>query len=115
METPTITKSLKHIFNDAELLQIGKDLADKANELASLEDDKKRVTSDFKAKIDTVTAEIGIMSRNISTGNEYRMIKCSQAFHVPHPGKKTITRLDTFEVVQISDMTTEEMQQHLPI
>lgn len=110
MTPKTIERHVKYIFTDPELLQIGKDLADKSNALQELNGAKKRVTSDFGAKIAAAESEIGILSRNISTGAEYRMVKCSQELNSPVLGKKTIRRNDTFEAIETVDMTQEEMQ-----
>lgn len=46
-----IKKSLKCKFTDAEVLQLGRDLAEKTEQYGQLEADKKQVTKDFDAKL----------------------------------------------------------------
>lgn len=110
MKPEIIDHQCKYVFNDGELLQIGKELARKNNDSQALEEDKKRVTSDFKARIDKAQAEIGILSRQLSTGYDHRYLKCQVELNEPRVGQKSIRRMDTFEVVEVLDMTAEEMQ-----
>jgi hypothetical protein len=57
-------------FSKEELEDKSKQLALACEERNRLEDDKKSVMSDYKAKIDGKNAEINIVSGHINTGKE---------------------------------------------
>lgn len=98
-----------------ELLAAGKDQADKFIQIAALEEDKKRVTDDFKAKTSALEAEVQVLSNRISSGYDHRNVECVVYLAHPKPTQKTIIRLDTQEVVGIEDMTKAELQRELDL
>ena len=112
-ETAKTEKHLRCIFTEAELLVQGKKLAELNNELVSIENDKKRVTDDFKAKASAVEADISITSNNIRSGYEYRKVPCTIRFEDPSEGLKTTYRDDTGEQVSCEALTPEEKQRKL--
>jgi len=96
-----------------ELLVYGKEQADKLNEKVRLEEDLDRIKADFKAKISALEARINGLTSCISTGYEYRNVKCTEYLGLPEAGKKTVVRDDTGETVSVKDMTQDEMQRKL--
>lgn len=108
-------RQLRTELSDAELLQAGKDLAEKTSSLRVLEEDAKRSASDFKARITAAQSEISVISNRVNTGYEYRVVSCTERLDTPRIGKKRITRDDTKELVAIEEMTASEMQRELPI
>ena len=101
---------LKCEFTHDEIHQKGIELARISSERQTIENERKAVAADFKAKIDTKDAEIAILGSHINNGYEYRNVVCTAIFNQPNTGKKTIMRNDTQEVVRIEDMTANEMQ-----
>jgi hypothetical protein len=106
---PTVTRSLKYMFSDPELLIIGRRSAELHAQHAAMEDDKKRVVSDFSAKLAGIEAEQGIAARKIASGYEYRDIECRVILDAPVRGQKTLIRLDT-EEASIETMTDSDRQ-----
>lgn len=113
VEIKRVKRSLKCKFTDAEVLQLGKDLAEKTEHYGQLEADKKQVVKDFDAKLAEVDAQIRSASGKVQCGYEYRNIECTEAIGEPTDNKKTVTRLDTMEVVEVRELTDDEKQRHL--
>lgn len=114
MKDETVVEYLKYTFSDAEVLELSKTLAKHNQDLSEIEAQKKRITADFAAKIQAEQEQIGMMSRKVCSGYEFRNIDCKQQYHVPRPGLKTIVRLDTGELVKEMPMTESELQEVLP-
>ncbi|HYE30259.1 MAG TPA: hypothetical protein VEH27_02420 [Methylomirabilota bacterium] len=114
-ETKKTKRTLQCNFNEAELLAIGKDLAQQHSQLVALENDKKRVVADFQARIATVEAAISIASNKISTGYEYRDVPCTEILGSPKPDQKTVIRDDNNAVVGTWTMSAEEMQRQFAL
>lgn len=113
VETKKSKRHLRCQLTKEELLQAGKDLADRTSELSGLQEDKKRVVSDFTAKITSKEADISLLSGKVQSGYEYRMVTCTERLGVPKPDKKTVVRDDTKETVGVEDMSSSEMQKEL--
>lgn len=114
MPIPSATKpterQCKYKFNDPELLAIGKSLAESNERLSALEEEKKRITSDFGARIAGVEADISIAVNSMRSGYEYRMLPCTEYLDDPKKGRKTIVRDDTGEKVYEENMTEQDNQ-----
>lgn len=111
------TKKSKHWLRcnltDEEKLAAGKTQADKAIEKIALENDAKRVGTDFKAKISAVEADLQVLANKISSGYEHRNVVCTEFLGDPEPDKKRIVRDDTGEQVAVHEMSTSELQREL--
>lgn len=115
---PEVRQSTRHLkceLSDAELLESGKALADRSAELVALENEKTRIMSDFGARIKGREADISILTNRIQSRYEFRDVLCEEWLDDPKPGKKTVRRTDTQEVVAIEDMTASEMQRELEV
>src|SRR5690348_14317102 len=87
------TEYLQYHFSDAELLQIGKDMARQNQELARLERKAKEIAAQIKGEITAKEAEIAQSSQFLSNGYEYRNIECEVIYHCPKRDSKRIVRL----------------------
>jgi FtsZ-binding cell division protein ZapB len=103
------TRILNCPFTVEELKEIGIELALENQKKERLEDDKKKSQSQYKSEIDACDARIKSLAQKLARGSEERTIKCDVLFNTPAEGKKTITRGDTGEVVQVLDMTESEL------
>jgi len=112
-KTKQAKEFLKYEFTHDEIHQKGIELARLSTESQSIENERKAVAAEFKAKLDTKDAEIAVIGNHINNGYEYRYIQCTIILNQPNTGKKTVTRNDTGEVVKIEDMTPDEMQSEL--
>lgn len=95
------------------------EMAEKSKALAraqiDIEEQKlklKDVNADFKAKIANLTSDIGVLSRAVSNGYEYRDVECEWHFNWKD-GTKKLIRTDTEEKVREDKITTEDRQQQL--
>ena len=113
IEFKKTNRSLKCILTREELLAKGKQAAEKVIELGALEQDKKRITDEFKAKISGVEADLGILSNAVNTGTEFRSVECLEYLGDPSPEKKRIVRQDTGDEVGVEFMSSSEMQREL--
>lgn len=103
-------KYLRYDLNHDEIFAAGKEQADVHGELVRTEADKKRITSEFTAKVEGLKARLGILADKISTGYEHRDITCTVYYDTPSTNKKTIVRDDNGETVAVEEMTGSEMQ-----
>jgi cell shape-determining protein MreC len=121
MASPTKTKIRKEERNlrcdltQEEFNEKAKQLAEKVNDLEQLEKDKKRVTADFGAKIQTAQGTIAVLSNVIQTRYEFRNVVVEIHYNDPKNGKKRAVRTDTGQTLGVEDMTPSELQEELDL
>ena len=113
IETKKTKRWLRCDLTNEEKLAAGKTQADKAIEMISLENDAKRISAEFKAKIAAVEADLQVLANKISSGYEHRNVPCTEYLGDPDPEKKTVIREDTGEQIAIEDLTEAERQREL--
>lgn len=113
--TKKFKQQLDYHFTHDELLVIGKELGECQLKLRQLDDDRKMVADEWKAKISSAENHITSLSNKTSSGYEYRDVECTITFDAPVAGEKTVTRNDTGAVVKILAMEDFEKQQELPL
>lgn len=106
--------TIKYVFNEQEIAEKAKQLANECSEKQNLEDEKKAVMSDFKSKVDGKDAIIGLLSNHINFGFEMKTVLCDVEFdfkkgvkHLFFDGKKYDTVKITEEDRQL-EIATEE-------
>ncbi len=97
MDAQKVKRTLKCEFSDAEMLELGRDLSIKSQELRNLEEQKKSVVSEYGSRMTIAKEQISSLSDKVASGYEMRDISCLVDFHVPERGKKQFTRTDTGE------------------
>ena len=115
MPNKKIKMNLQYKFTKEELLDLGRTLGESQLALRQLDDDRKMVVDEWKAKISSQEATINDLSNKTSSGYEYRNIECSVTYDVPVKGQKTIMRLDSGDVVKIMEMDDAEKQGELDV
>lgn len=108
MQTQRVVLELAVKFTDEQISDFGKKLAEKIFELGKLEVDKKANADVFKGQIETVHSEITDLSGKINKGEEDMDIDCEVKYHFPAKDMKTVTRLDTNELVGEFAMVEED-------
>lgn len=108
-------EKLRVQYTDAELLEIGKKLAETAREKEALEDEKKSIMKGYGSRLDGLAAKISELSNNLSSGFNHRDVTVETTYGDPAPGKKTTRRLDTGATLRVEAMTLAEMQSELPL
>jgi hypothetical protein len=113
LETKKTKRLLRVVLTRDELLAAGKSQADKLIELGALENDRKRIADDFKAKMSALEAESANLANQISSGYVFRQVSCTEHLGTPEPTQKEIFRDDTGERVGVEEMNASEMQREL--
>jgi hypothetical protein len=103
MKNKNTFKDLPVILNTEELLSISKEITDMTLDIDSIENQKKRISP--------LRDEITILSKKFHNGYEIKSVHCRVEFNEPTIGKKSIIRSDTDQLIEILNMTAEEMQE----
>lgn len=72
----TALRTIRYLFTVDETATNSKQLAEACGQKKETEDEKKSVMSSFKAKIDSHDARIGLLSKWVTTGYDYRSVEC---------------------------------------
>lgn len=110
MKKKTFTRYIRVNLTDQELLQAGKDNAEKQQEIKRTEEELKRVTKDFQAKLAAYKTDASVLADKITTGYEMRNVECYAVMDDPKKGRKTIRVVETQHSVTVEDMTDQDMQ-----
>jgi hypothetical protein len=105
LTTKTITRRLDCKLSKDDLVAIGHEMSQKSGEIDTIEAMKKRLKP--------LREDLSELGKKIANGTEKRDVTCEVRYHVPVNGKKSIVRLDTDEVIEVLNMTPEEMQEDL--
>ena len=112
---------LRVAFTDAQILELGRNLAEEHNVMSQTNSDFDRVKSEFKSKLSASEAKIVDLSNKVSTGYTMKDVKCLWTLDDPKPGKKTLRRMDAGddriagETVEVADMTEAEKTPELAL
>jgi hypothetical protein len=87
-------RSLRYDFTAIEIHDKAQQLAKKNKEVQHLEDEKKSVTSQLQARINSAKSDVNVLAGQVADGWEYRNVDCDVLYHTPVQGKKTIVRTD---------------------
>ncbi len=113
IEIKKTTRYLQCQLTTAELLEAGKAQADTSIALGVLENDRKRIMDELKAKASALEAKGCVYAGMVATGYVFRDVPCTEFLGDPKPTKKTIMREDTGAQVAIEDLTESELQREL--
>lgn len=103
-------RQCRYNYTPEERLEKGRALADEYQALDAVNSDLERVKKQYKARIETHEATIANLAEQVRSGYEMRETPCFFEYNKPRPGRKTLKRSDTFEVVGEEDMTGQDMQ-----
>ena len=96
-------------FNEVELRMLTGEVTRLFWKRAHLEEEKKETAKAFADQIADLSMEISACMEELRLGGEMRPVVCIEEFNTPEPGKKTITRTDTGDVVAEKEMTLDEI------
>jgi hypothetical protein len=108
----TVKKNLLYQFTEAELKNIGKEMAFTVGELEGVEAEKKDAMAGFKDRMEALSTRIKDAAHKINSGQEQRLIDCEVRKDFARNVVETF-RLDTYGLVEERAMTVEERQQEL--
>lgn len=107
------TRQLPVQLTSEELLEKGQELA-RANVAAlSAENVRKNTNAQLKADVDAKQAQVERLTSIVASREEVRPVPCVWRMSTPKPGKKSLIRLDTDQVVETRDMVGDDMQPEL--
>ena len=112
VKTTTETRTLKCELTDAETREAADVLARALDTLECLEDEKKKLTSDFKAQIEGKEAELRIQKNLVRNKYEHRPTQCKMTLNYTKQ-MVIVTRDDTGAVVVERKMLEEEKQMQM--
>ena len=104
-----VIKTLKKVFSQDEIVAMATLLAQATTAKREKEEQKKSVDSQFKAEIDQAAATANVLSSKISGGFEMTDVKC-QVIDDMDKLVRTIVRLDTGEIIEVSEVPLSERQ-----
>jgi hypothetical protein len=105
-EPQTQLKTLKYHFNDAEITEFARNLADQLKEQSSIELEKSSANAMFKQQLTSVEENVSRLRDKIFDGYEHRDVHVEIKFHFPEQNQKTWTNPFSGEEV------TEEMNNY---
>lgn len=113
--TKVETKQVKHVFTDAEKLDLGARLACCHNDLSSFEEELSSLKKSHAAKVGIVESQAASLVHNITTGYEYRSEVCWVKFRTADKKKDFFLEGDNEgkTVVLTEDMTPSDFQTDL--
>ena len=95
MENESVeSRNLRYDFTAVEINELAVELANKNQELRRKEDQKKSIAAQMKSDIDLLNEQINSASTKVSSGYEYRDVKCTVFYNKPTNGMKTLVRSD---------------------
>ena len=97
MEQQKTKRTLKYEFTSDEMLELGRDLSAKNQELRQIEEQKKSVVAEYGSRIAIAKEQISSLSDKVASGYALRETTVMIDYHLPERGKKTLTRTDTGE------------------
>ena len=104
------TELLRCDFTPDEWAENARQLATATRLRSELEQEKKEIDSQYKAKIEEQIGRASKVAALLGAGYEMRNVPCEVILDKPEPGQATIVRQDTGEIVRTRPMTDMERQ-----
>ena len=112
MEKERCTKTLKYNFSGDEKKELAAQMSEASAKEEDLEVEKREVSADIKARIETTTRTRRDLAKKYRDGYEWRPIECEIDRDFEH-GVVRVIRTDTGEEVEERKMTNAERQQEI--
>lgn len=108
-------RQLRYNFTDPERIDKAKGLAEALNRSAAAEAELSRIKSDYKARLESIQAEVDLLNGAVLSGYELREYVCVWSYDEPRPGRKTLRKREGAEIVAEEDMTERDRQMVMEI
>lgn len=102
----------KYEFDEDEKKVLSKKLAGENQNKQRLEDEKKAVSSNFKAKIDNAVSQINLLASHIANGYQHRNIECFKYLNFARKMREFYC-VETGELINEETFTREDYQHKL--
>lgn len=103
------TEHLRYDFTDKEKAEMSLDMANNIRMKNFKDSERQSVVSQFKADLDSLQSKIDSASEKVSSGFEFRGIKCETKIDYTL-NRKTTVRLDSGEIVKEGPIPESERQ-----
>jgi hypothetical protein len=114
MQTGVFRQELECILTEEQTKTYSGELARLTQQQAELEDRKKEVGAEYKAKIDACISTTRVIARKVSTGREMRDVEVRWDYDYL-ANCKCLFRLDTGELLDTKALTENERQMCLEL
>ena len=94
---------IRYSFSKDELQERSKMLAETCAEKARLIEEKKSVSSDYKAKIDAKDSTISLLSSNVTNGYEVKNVECEVEYDYEQGLKRYFYQGVLYDTVAMTD------------
>lgn len=111
MRPDSITLAIFEKYKPEEFAEVAKQMVAAQVEMETAENEKKTSDSVFNERIKKHAASVSELAQKYSKGGETAQIGCHIRYDIPSPGKKSYVRMDTEQIVETHDMTSEEKQE----
>jgi len=102
----------RYQFTEEDKNKLSSELAEYCLSKATIEAEKKKVTSEYKAKLDACDARIQRLSEKISNGHEHRTFDCIVEKDFENKSIRFID-VDTDKVIEERKMSAHEFQMRI--
>src|SRR5688500_11723895 len=109
------TETLRYDFTDSEVLSMARMQSEHLEALETLEEQKKQVAEDFKARITGVEVQVSMLRPRMVSRYEMRPVEVEIRFDDPEVGVKSSYRMDCGELLRTVPMEDHERQEELPL
>ena len=111
---PEEERKLAVPLTDKEVRAAGQELAKIHDEIRDLDDERKAVGKDYKARIDIRVNQADRLAQMVNTGKEYRSVNCQWQYDWTQ-NVKTLYRMDSGESVNTMAIQDHERQGDLGV
>jgi hypothetical protein len=115
MRPDTVTKAVKHTFDNGELLTMADSITEAVQSLSEVKRARPTQTRLHKEQVEQEFGTVNKLSGMYRRGYEFRDVDCKVLYNLPEVGEKTFVRIDTGEEVGTDNMTDDEKQETLPL
>lgn len=112
MDELMVDHEVRHIFTEAELLEMHSKISRQIGELIRLEEQRKAFSAEIAAKITVVKEDLNNFATKCNNGYEYRKQPCKVVFRW-QDSMKDIIHPETGEIIASLSLTPEDRQQML--
>jgi hypothetical protein len=109
-ERPRIYREARYDFTQHEIRELGRDMAREAQGVYDARAQKIATVAELSALIKNAEKRVSDLAEKINCGYELRPVECIEILDSPRPGRKSVIRTDTQEVLEEEAMSEAERQ-----
>jgi hypothetical protein len=110
-DRPRIYREARYDFTQQEIRELGRDMAREAQGVYDARAQKVATVAELSSLIKSAEKRVSDFAEKINCGYELRPIECIEILDSPRPGRKSVVRTDTQEVLEETAMSESELQE----